>query len=132
MKRGFSLLELLSVVAITGILLSLAVPAYQAYMQRGERADAIRSMIATANCLERQRANTGRYDTRRCDLANGSAGYELSITPKNQADALEYVIMASPLGDSAWDPCGSLTLDHTGARGISGHADARNRCWSGR
>ena len=39
-SKGFSLLELLTVVAIVGILVAIAIPSYDAYLRRGSRAAA--------------------------------------------------------------------------------------------
>ena len=130
MNRGFTLLELLVVVAIAGILLALAVPSYQRHIQRSHRADAIRALLSIAGCLERSRAGTGYYNTADCSDAAHSKQYALLIEPPGAEDALRYRIIAEPLSDG--DPCGSLSLDQTGGRGISGPEGQRAACWRGR
>ena len=41
--------------------------------------------------------------------------------------AIAYRLSATPQGGQASDRCGTLTLSHTGQRGVSG--DAAARCW---
>ena len=57
-QQGFTLIELMIVVAIIGILASIAIPAYQDYMTRSKWAKSIASMsalkLAVAECLNDQ------------------------------------------------------------------------------
>lgn len=129
---GLTLVEIIVVVAIAAILLSLAVPSYQRYLQRGHRADAIRSMLEVATCQERVRSESGFYDTGHC-LGNAETGfYRLRIEPAAQANSLVFKVIASPLKRDRNDYCGDLSLDQAGARGVSGDSDQTMACWSGR
>ena len=132
MSRGYTLLELLVVVAIASILLALAVPSYQRHVQRSHRTDAIRSMLSIAACLERSRAGSGYYDTAACSNAARSERYALLIEPPGVTDAVRYQITAKPLKAQDRDACGSLSLDQAGSRSISGPADQVEACWGGR
>ena len=128
---GFSLLELVIVLAVIGVLLTLAVPSYQRYTQRTHRAEAIRLMLAIADCQERVRASTGFFDTSRCAEGPGSDSHELRIEPPDSTASLEFTIIAEPR--PGWeDSCGNLSLDQAGTRGISGDEATLSKCWSGR
>jgi prepilin-type N-terminal cleavage/methylation domain-containing protein len=81
---GFTLLELVTVLAIVAVLLALAVPGYQRFAQRAERAEAVRALLAAAACQERIRAQTGYYDTTRCLDGAASANYALRIEPADR------------------------------------------------
>jgi len=129
---GFTVLELLIALLIAGILLGLAIPAYQKYMRRGQRADAVRMLLAAAACQERIRAAAGAYDTRRCISATGNGSYSLRIEPAAEAAALVFTVVAEPQVALADDDCGALSLDQTGTRRISGDEAALAACWSGK
>ena len=128
---GFSLLELVIVLAVIGVLLTLAIPSYQRYTQRVHRAEAIRMMLAIADCQERVRASTGFYDTSSCGEGFNSDSHELRIEPPDTTASLEFTIIAQ-LRQGSDDTCGNLSLDHTGSRGISANQATVNKCWGGR
>jgi type IV pilus assembly protein PilE len=128
---GFSLLELVIVLAVIGVLLTLAVPSYQRYTQRAHRADAIRMMLGIADCQERVRANSGFYDPSSCREGFHSDSHELRIEPPDSTASLEFTIVAQ-LRQGRDDACGSLSLDQAGTRGISGNQADLGKCWSGR
>jgi type IV pilus assembly protein PilE len=128
---GFSLLELVIVLAVIGVLLTLAIPSYQRYTQRAHRADAIRMMLGIADCQERVRANSGFYDPSSCREGFYSDSHELRIEPPDSTASLEFTIVAQ-LRQGRDDACGSLSLDQAGTRGISGNQADLGKCWSGR
>ena len=128
---GFSLLELVIVLAVIGVLLTLAIPSYQRYTQRVHRAEAIRMMLAIADCQERIRASTGFYDTSSCGEGFNSDSHELRIEPPDSTASLEFTIIAQ-LRQGSDDTCGNLSLDQTGSRGISANQATVNKCWGGR
>ena len=128
---GFSLLELVIVLAVIGVLLTLAIPSYQRYTQRAHRAEAIRMMLAIADCQERIRASTGFYDTSSCGEGFNSNSHELRIEPPDSTASMEFTIIAQ-LRQGSNDACGNLSLDQTGSRGISSNQATVSKCWGGR
>ena len=130
-SRGITLIELVIVIAVMGILLATAVPSYRNYTLRVHRTEAIRMLLQASMCQERLNASSGKYDTSRCKPVSQQQHYYLSYnTPGIQGRS--YVAMAIPAGAQLNDPCGSLSLDQSGARGISAPNISIEKCWSGR
>jgi type IV pilus assembly protein PilE len=127
---GFTLLEVVIALAVIGTLLTIAIPSYQQYVQRVRRADAIRIILAAADCQGRIRAETGFFDTTRCVPEHGDTHYQFSYQPSGQAITERYTIIATPLGGD--DHCNALRLDHTGSRSISNSGGSVLKCWGGR
>lgn len=129
---GMSLIEITLVLALLGLMLSFAIPSYQSYLGRGHRVDAIRLLLSAAACQQRYRARHGAFNTTRCTGNSVSEFYRLRIEPERQSSSHEFVLIAEPLNRQKNDICASLSLDHSGTRGISGPKDRLQKCWAGR
>lgn len=130
-SNGFSLLELMIVLAVIAVLLTIAVPSYQQYVQRANRAEVIREMLEVADCQSRIKANNGFYDTSRCLDGLSNTRYDVLLEPLDNTTATEFTVIAAPKGNND-QQCGNLSLDHTGTQAISGGEEFLERCWSGR
>ncbi|MET0002789.1 MAG: hypothetical protein DBP01_08500 [gamma proteobacterium symbiont of Ctena orbiculata] len=62
-QRGFTLIELMIVVAIVGILAAIAYPSYVDSVRKGRRNDGMNALLDAAQKLEVVRARTGSYQT---------------------------------------------------------------------
>lgn len=118
---GFSLIELMIVVAVIGILASIAYPSYIDYVRRAGRSDAKAILVETAQYLERYYSTNNTYVGASVISAvspkNSSGGgklYDISFASGPAATA--YTLQAVPAGTQAADSCGTLTLTATGVR----------------
>ena len=132
--HGFTLIELMVVVAIMAILAAVAIPAYSRYGYRARRADGQEVLLRIANAQERYYATYNRYgaltDMGYADPALSEKGfYAVSLTTQT---ASAYTATAVPLGVQQNDACGPLQLDSTGfkAPAVGDAATHSNgSCW---
>lgn len=139
-NSGFSLIELMIVVAIVAILAAVALPSYQRYLQRGARAEAKTILMESAGILERNYTANGCYHVTDGDCSGaatvtapflqspktGTARYTISLTT---ISAQAYTLRAVPTGSQTGEVCGNLTLTHTGQMGVSGAGVTVAECW---
>jgi type IV pilus assembly protein PilE len=124
---GFSLIELLFVMAVIAILSSFALPSYQHTQLKSQRTLAKLALAKTAHWLERAASISGNYPSAVPDSVWQSS--ELRYRLQAQSQAQSFTLTAIPLDAQAKDPCGSLTLGHTGERGVQNAALSAAQCW---
>nr|WP_298250693.1 type IV pilin protein [uncultured Halomonas sp.] len=109
---GFTLIDILLVVAVIAILASIAVPRYQSYMARSLRVDAHAGLHIAAGELER--CHTRQYHYADCAITAASPDRSYAIDYTEDADA-GFIITAKTARDDGCDA--DLTLDGLGRRG---------------
>lgn len=134
---GFSLVELVIVVAMIAILVAVVLPTYQNSIRKSRRMDARIALTTVAQLMERYATQNNSYlgatlATSGQQTASGTIPYPslsengiyaISIgTPKTN----EFIILATPIGDQSQDVCSSFTLDQSGIRGP---ASLASQCW---
>ncbi len=122
--KGFTLVELLVVVAIIGILGGIAYPSYTHYVKKSECADGIDSLLSLAGFMEEYYMNNDTYANASVPNASSPGGfYALSIS---QQTAFVYKLKATP-NDTAQK---TLELDSLGQKTESGGtAGTAVSCW---
>ena len=133
--KGFTLIELMIVVVVAAILMTIALPAYQDYIRKAKRSDAMDALMTIQQQQERYRANNTSYTG---DLTGTGTGlgfsdqslegyYNLSLS---NATTTGYEASASARsGTSQADDSGcttmTITVDADDPRGRKTPAD----CW---
>lgn len=133
--KGFTLIELMIVVAIVGILAAVAYPSYVEYIKKGKRSEAKAGLLEAVQNLERYYSANGTYISGTALAAvfttsapaSGAANYTIQVvgTPARSA----YQIEAAPVGSMAGDACGNFRITQAGVRSLSGNTKPLNECW---
>jgi type IV pilus assembly protein PilE len=125
-NRGFTLIEILIVVAIVAILAAIAFPSYQNHLRKARRADAQTFMMDVANREQQYLLDARAYAT------GTSALSSLNVTPPDTvttyytvtvaagAATPSFVITATPVSGTPQVADGALTLDNNGTKTLNG------------
>ena len=121
-QTGFTLIELMMVIAILGILASIALPAYQDSIKKSHRADVKGVLMNSASALERLYTSNSSYTGAVAGSngildqspISGSAKYTIAVAITGGGSG--YTLTATPVAGGAMAGDGNLTLTSTGAR----------------
>jgi len=130
-SKGFSLIELMIVVAIVGILSSIAFGFYGDNVIASNRSEGRALLSQTAASLEKCKSLYGAYDSDNCnvadDVSSESDYYEIDTT--DDISATTFTLTATPVTGQPQvndDDCTEMTLTNTG---IKGGEPTTNECW---
>ncbi len=104
-RAGFTLVEVMIVVAILGIIAAIAWPALQDAVQKSRRADGMSALANVMQAQERWRANNPAYQGTLANLPGAQAAtspdqhYDLSLVD-GSANATGYIVRATARSSS--------------------------------
>jgi type IV pilus assembly protein PilE len=133
--KGFTLIEMLIVVAIVAILAAIAYPAYQNYIMRTRRADGKELAMRIAATEERYFTNRNTYADL-ATLANSvnstseKGYYTADVEVGNAGQTYLLTLTPTPGTPQENDACGELTINNTGSKDWTGAKPPTNgACW---
>jgi type IV pilus assembly protein PilE len=150
-ERGFTLIELMIVIAIIAVIAAVALPSYFGSIRKSRRADAVQLMAQVAQAQERFRANSATFSNDfgtsflnvRSTAASGvtsltEAYYTISVeNPAANAYTVQAVARASQTSDTRCAVMqmrmagGNLTyLANTSVAALDPTNPDPNRCWN--
>lgn len=133
---GFTLIELMVVIAIIGILAAVGIPIYISYLQT-TRMETAKSAILTLAASEQKYYSTNNaytnnaaylgYTAFPAPIPSSSDDYYM-LTVTTTSNPAGYTISATPVsgGPQASDSCGTLTVTSLGVQSSSG---SNKDCW---
>jgi type IV pilus assembly protein PilE len=142
-QRGVTLIELIVVMVIIGILASVAIPSYRAYVMRSQRSDAKDALLALATAQEKHYLQCNTYGTGIGAATDCVAGvvqspgsskntwYDLAV---DAANATSFTVSATAAagGNQFTDTeCRTFRVTDRGIRmaQTAGGADNTAECW---
>ena len=121
-QKGFSLIELMIVVAVIGILVSIAYPAYQDFVLESRRADGHIALTRAANLQERFFSSNNSYSNTIGDIGGNASPdgfYQIAVVASGSSASYlsNYTLTATAVGSQTADTaCPNLTLNQLGQR----------------
>ena len=135
-EQGFTLIEMMVVVAIIAILSAIALPSYFKHVAKTNRVAAQGCMAEYANYMERYYTSNLRYDQTAAGVANADPHMDCqsqiarnyTLAPASTSTSFTITSTPSTVQLNRDGLCGTLTLNHRGTRTASGSAGVAG-CW---
>ncbi len=127
--KGFTLIELMIVVAVVAILAAVAYPSYQDYVRKARRGQAKADLVEYVQLAERFHTVNNTYvgfalPSTQSPREGGTAYYTLAPTAQTQST---FTIVATAKGTQAQDKCGNLGINQAGVK--TNTAGTLASCW---
>ncbi|MBB6342400.1 type IV pilus assembly protein PilE [Pseudomonas fluvialis] len=127
-NKGFTLIEMMIVVALIGTLAAIAIPSYQGYLTKAACEDAKATLVGAANVLERFRAQNNTYpEVAESDAVLGGYAFSPVDGERKQMNIAitastptSYTLTATPTATGRLAGRGTLTLNSVGIKGAAG------------
>jgi len=144
-EHGFTLIEMLIVVAILGIIVAIGYPSYQEQVRKSRRAEGMGELLEMADRMERHYSDLGTYDqdiagtnmTAAAIFKTTTTGgyYTLSVDNGGTGedpptDNVRFTIRAIPVAgkSQAKDKCGTFVYRSDGTRTTTGGSLTADQC----
>ncbi len=133
-QRGFTLIELMIVVAVIAVLTLIAYPNYISSVRKGKRGQAKADLVQVVQSMERCYTQLNTY-------TGCWAGTDVLTAPSNQSPtngpkiydlvlavptAQTFSVTATATGDQLKDSCGALTINQANVKTYTGSG---TNCW---
>ena len=135
-NKGFTLIELMIVVAVLGVIVAIAMPSFLEQIRKANRSDGKQALFDVAAKLEQYYQDNKGYPTASNMALLGYAGatftslegyYTIGFTAVPTATT--YTIRAVPIAPQDEDTnCATFGLNHLGVKTITGTSSV-DRCW---
>jgi type IV pilus assembly protein PilE len=138
--RGFTLIEVMIVVAIVAVLAAIAYPSYIESVRKSKRAEARAQLMEAAQYMQRFYSQNDSFKRAINAPADMTLPTALTAVPRQgtQTYTINFVtrtasffnLQAVPTGSMQGDRCGTLKLDSTGLRGVENTSGLTvSDCW---